>query len=208
MTQPIKAWWFCKKRSLPNGDGRRIRVGKTHVHKGELIICNSGFHASRQILDALQYAPGSLLARVTCAGEIFEQDDKLVCTRRTYITIADATDMLRHFARLCALDVVHLWNAPEIVKRYLRTGDKSIRAAVQDIFFGGKWDAAQDATWHAICDTAHIASQAVWAAGDAACAVVSAAKGIAEKSAAGNAAQDKQRKRLHRMGLDLIRKQI
>lgn len=31
------------------------------------------------------------------------------------------------FVRMCALRVIHLWDAPEIVIRYLNTGDESIR---------------------------------------------------------------------------------
>ena len=37
--------------------------------------------------------------------------------------------MLREFARWCALSVIDKWDAPEIVRRYLETGDESIRAA-------------------------------------------------------------------------------
>ncbi len=38
----------------------------------------------------------------------------------------DCKDALQGFARQCALDVVGLWNAPEVVQRYLETGDASI----------------------------------------------------------------------------------
>ena len=43
----------------------------------------------------------------------------------------------REFARWCALQVIHLWDCPEIVRLYLETGDESIRAAA--------WVAAGDA---------------------------------------------------------------
>jgi hypothetical protein len=56
---------------------------------------------------------------------------------------------------MCALGVVHLWDAPEVVERYLKAGDDSIRVAIQD----AAWAAAQDATWAA----ARVAAQ------DAAC---------------------------------------
>ncbi len=33
------------------------------------------------------------------------------------------------FARWCALQVVHLWGAPKVVKEFLETGDKRLRDA-------------------------------------------------------------------------------
>jgi len=46
----------------------------------------------------------------------------------------DASLVLRRFARLCALDVVHLWSPPPLVVRYLRTGDHESEA----------WDALEE----------------------------------------------------------------
>jgi hypothetical protein len=39
----------------------------------------------------------------------------------------------REFSRRCALDVIHLWEAPDIVKKYLKTGDEDIREAANKI---------------------------------------------------------------------------
>lgn len=44
-------------------------------------------------------------------------------------------------ATRAALDVVHLWDAPDVVVKYLRTGDEQIRDAA--------WDAARNAAWDA-----------------------------------------------------------
>jgi len=145
MSAIIKAWWFAAKRSLPHGDGRRIRVGRVHLHHSSLVICKSGLHASRKILDALRYATGSVLYRVECSGEIIEEGDKLVCTRRKYLAVMDAEEILHHFARLCALDVMHLWEPPDVVVKYLRTGDKSLRAAARAAAWDAAWDAARAA---------------------------------------------------------------
>jgi hypothetical protein len=38
-------------------------------------------------------------------------------------------ETLREFARWCALQVVHLWDAPEIVIEYLQTGDEELMVA-------------------------------------------------------------------------------
>jgi hypothetical protein len=107
-----------------------VALGATH--DGPLVLCESGLHASREPWDALQYAPGPWLARVTLAGEIVPGDDKLVARRRRIDARRDATALLRQFAREEALRVIHLWDAPEIVRTYLETGREDFRAAARD----------------------------------------------------------------------------
>jgi len=55
--------------------------------------------------------------------------DKIVGNRRRILWRIDAMDTLRAFARRCALDVIHLWDAPDVVRRYLETGDEALRVA-------------------------------------------------------------------------------
>ena len=43
---------------------------------------------------------------------------------------------IRRFACDCALDVIHLWDAPPIVKKYLETGDEKLRDAAWDAAWG------------------------------------------------------------------------
>src|ERR1700675_2626106 len=102
-------------RHLLHGDGREVKVGETVRFDGKLKLCESGLHASRDLWDALKYAPGPVLCRVRCSGKIVGDTDKMVCSDRPVLGRADATKMLRPFARLCALDAIHLWGAPQIV---------------------------------------------------------------------------------------------
>jgi len=147
----IEAWKFLhSNRRLGYGDGRPVSVGVPLVFDGHPVLCAHGIHASRRAIDALKYAESAIVARVHCEGEIVEGDDKLACTRLTPLAIFDATDTLRHFARLCALDVIHLWDAPEIVRQYMETGEESIREAAQ----AAAWAAARDAAWYAARDAA------------------------------------------------------
>ena len=126
----MKAWHFCNtERTLGYGDGRKIEVGKSLTHEGDLELCYSGLHASVDILDALRYAPGPIACRVKLAGEILEVSDKVVATERKVLWMVDATEALGAFARGEALRVAHLWDAPEVVLKYLRTGDESLREA-------------------------------------------------------------------------------
>ena len=134
--------------------------GEWLVHDGPVKMRESGLHASRHPFDALTYAPGPILCLVDCDGIDAEENDKLVCRRRRIVAKFDATTMLRAFARQCALDVIYLWDAPQVVRDYLTTGDESLRAAAS----AAASAAAKDAAW------------AVWAAKDAA---LDAARGAA-----------------------------
>jgi len=58
------------------------------------------------------------------------------------------------FARWCALQVVHLWDCPDVVKRYLETVDEGLRGVIPA--------AAQDAARTTACTTARTAARAAW----------------------------------------------
>jgi len=75
-----------------------------------------------------------------------------VCTQRTIIASADATEELESFARWCALQVAHLWDCSNLVRKYLKTGDQELRAD------------ARDAAYAASRDDAAYAARAVYAA--------------------------------------------
>ena len=105
-------------------DGEWISV------EGDLRLCSNGLHASKHPFDALQYAPGNNLALVELRGEIIEGDDKVVARERKIIKRIDATDLLRQFAKDCALSVIHLWDAPPVVIDFLN-GDESKRGAAR-----------------------------------------------------------------------------
>jgi hypothetical protein len=172
MKSKTQAWHFVEKTLR---DGSPIpKDGVWLEHKGPVVICESGLHASRDPFDALQYAPGSTLCLVNVDGIEYEQEDKLVCRRRKIVARMDATEMLRYFSRMQALSVIHLWEAPDVVLDYLMTGDEEIRAAARAAAWAAArdaaWDAARDAAWAAAWDAAWDAARA--AAWDAARAAV------------------------------------
>ena len=120
--------------------GKTLRNGQPIPPNGEwleydgplpLIMCERGLHASRHPFDALKYSPGNTLCLVELGGTILHDTDKSVATKRKILARVDAEDMLRTFARRCALDVIHLWDAPDIVREYLETGDERKRAAAR-----------------------------------------------------------------------------
>ena len=179
------AWHFVGETLR---DGSPIPAdGEWLEYSGPVVMCESGLHASIDPFDALQYAPGPVLCRVEVDGVVQRHNDKLVCSRRRIVARRDVTDMLRLFARQCASDVLHLWAAPEIVVRYLATGDESIR------------DDACAAAWASAAGASAAWSAACAAAGDAACAAAGAAAWNAALAAARAAARAAQRERFNAM---------
>lgn len=67
-------------------------------------------------------------------------------------------EVWERFARWCALQVIHLWDAPEVVRRFLETGEEASAAAS-----AAAWaeSAAARAAWEA---AAWAESAAAWAA--------------------------------------------
>lgn len=126
--KPINGWWFGGD-VLPHNDGRRVRRNSVLTVQGDLELCRNGLHMSRRVLDALEYATTNQLWRVQSVGDVVEGDDKLCTSKRLHIAKIDAEPVLRKFARMCALDVIHLWDAPDVVTRFLKTGDESLRDA-------------------------------------------------------------------------------
>jgi len=146
----VTGWWFVPQdRKLANGDGRKIKLGITHSLYGKIIPCDYGLHLSKRPIDALRHAQSSIIYKVVGSGIIVPHGnpvDKYACSRRKYVAGGiDISDTLRHFARLCALDVIHIWDPPEVVVDYLNTGNEKIRDAARA--WDAAWDAAMAAEW-------------------------------------------------------------
>lgn len=140
--------------------------GEWLICAGEVVICESGLHASRAPWDALHYAPGATLCKVECEDIVTEHSDKFVCRKRRIIKRIDATELLRLAACKFALAVIHLWDAPAVVREYLETGDESKRHAARDAAGSTVRCAAQDAarcaTQDVVWDVALLAANAAW----------------------------------------------
>jgi len=133
----MKAWHFAGK-TLRDGSP----VPETGVWLPVIdapVLCKRGYHASVDPFDALKYAPGDTLCLVELRGTIVEGDDKVVASERKIIARMDATGMLRYYARMQALSVVHLWDAPDEVLDYLMTGEGAAA------WSAGAWSAAYSA---------------------------------------------------------------
>ena len=133
MSDTIKTGYHFTGELLRNGDPVPP-IGEWLEFSGPIIPCKAGLHISEHSMDALQYAPGPLLHRVELTGDLQSNGDpidKWCGRRRRIVASADATVMLRLFARQCASDVAHLWDAPQVVWDYLATGDETLRDAAR-----------------------------------------------------------------------------
>ena len=141
----VLGWHFlAEDRRLQFGTREVVEAGKTYMAEGPLKMCQNGVHASRQAVDALQYAPGPVVCRVRLSGEIQHDTDKSVARHRTVLWIADATAILHEFALVCGhealgyRDAAHgdvdsrSWAVLDIKAKWLRgeaTDDELARAA-------------------------------------------------------------------------------
>ena len=202
------AWHFTADKLR---DGSPLsKVGMWEHYEGKLELYKSGLHWSRDPFDALQHAPGANLRRVEIKGDILEQSNKGCSHYRRTVYQFDATELLRYFARMQALSIIHLYpnGADDVVFDYLMTGDESlraaarvaaraaarasagaaVRAAAEDAAWAAARDAVRDAAWAGARAAARVAARA--AARAAAQAAVRDAARAAAGAAAGDAAGD------------------
>jgi hypothetical protein len=166
MTNPIKAWHFiCDDSTIFTDSMKRplkVHRGQILRHRGPLKLCKKGLHASVRPLDALGYAPGTMICRVECSGEVVHGGDKLVCSRRRVLWAKDASRVLHEFAIWCAEEALEKVKDPdpkslraiEIKKLWLdgKATDEELKAAriaAGDDAWGAAKHTAREAAWHA-----------------------------------------------------------
>ena len=177
----LTTWGFVEKGAPRPSGVCAVAEGHTEVRCGD----RRSFVAP---LGALNAANGERVVRFPC--RVIGRDDQgdLRCVAGKPSLDYDATEVLQSFARKCALDVVHLWEAPPVVRRYLRTGDPKLRAAARDAARA----AARAAAWAA----GGAARDAAWAIAGA---IARATAGDTAMTAAGVATKARQSRRLARM---------
>ena len=203
----LRAWHFTAATSLANGDKRAIKLGETLSVEGKIVPCVHGLHASVSAYDALTYAPGPILWRVELSGTVVPHGDpvdKYAASQRTAIAGGiDVSPALREYARWCALQVIHLWDAPAVVREYLETGYESLRVAARDAAGAAAMDAAAMDAWNvwAAATAVRDAWDDAWAAARSAQAASAAAAWTAASAAAWTAGH---RSRFEELCLQLV----
>lgn len=156
----VEAWHFVSNDNILR-DGRPVpalRETLTHPEQ-DLRLCESGLHASARLIDALTYAPGTIVCKVKCGGRIINGVDKVVCSKRTIYFKYDCQEQIRAFSRWCALQVIDLWKVPEKIEgivEYLSTGQEALIAknvrdevvkCVKKTNYGADFNAIWAAIW-------------------------------------------------------------
>ena len=130
----------------------KVEVGQTLRCDGPLELCVNGMHASKRVIDALEYAPGEILCEVELGGGLLEGEDKVCARSRTVLSIRDITPILHEFACRIAEQALkdhnvtdeRSWNAIATKRRWLigDATDAELGAARETA-----WAAARDAAW-------------------------------------------------------------
>jgi hypothetical protein len=143
----MKAWHFSD--GTLRGTGEPIVAGAVFRVDPPLELCSHGLHGSVRAIDALEYGRGFVCSRVVHRGTIVRGDDKLCSTVREHIAVFDAREVVLAWARDETLRVVHLWDAPESVLAFLRTGEGEGAARAAYAAAGGAAHAARAAAYAA-----------------------------------------------------------
>lgn len=100
----VIAWHFLPANLRMTGGRWKnpVRPRVAYLHRGSLKLHENGLHASRRVIDALRYAPGPVISRVSCSGLMVEGDGIFVCERRHVLRMSDIDDLLHAFALWCA----------------------------------------------------------------------------------------------------------
>jgi hypothetical protein len=102
----LLGWHFlrddCRLQFSPH---TLVEPGQTLTVEPPLEMCRHGLHASMEPLDALLYAPGTIVCRVELSGKILQDYDKMCAEKRTVLWMADATTALHEFMAWCAADM-------------------------------------------------------------------------------------------------------
>ena len=150
------AWHFTDGMKLRDGTPLEI---KTYRYVGPIEMCASGYHWSRDPLDALKYAPGFTLSRVR-VDEIEQEDsDKGVSRVREVLEIHDVRDVIL----LWAADV-----AEHAVHRYYTGDSDAPQEAIDTVRKHIQGTATSEECAHAAADAAADAYAAAYAAAHAA----------------------------------------
>ena len=117
---------------------------------GPVKPCVRGYHGSRRLIDALSYAPGTMLALRSLSGSVLphgDPEDKLCASHCRMATgYVDVREVLVRFARHCALTALRVYAADALDAAGLHTHASSLRTLHDDCDLNAASDAASAAS--------------------------------------------------------------
>ena len=158
------------------------KIGEWKKAEGEIKCCNNGFHASKDILDALDFVKGGILAEVEVKGESDKEKDKQAWSEMRIIkayewTKQDSVALSIFSAELCIRNFEKSYpddkrprEAIEGARKWLKEPTKENKSAARSAAWSAAWSAGS-AAWSA----AQSAQSVAESAGSAARSVESAA---------------------------------
>ena len=200
-----KYLWKSMRAGLVSGSGRLgpWKVGKWRVHPDKLTMCESGFHASENVIDAMRYVNAEVIAKVEVRGKNLQQDDKQCWSEMRVIQSWEWTKednmVLAIYAAELAIGIYENKypddkrprEAIETAKAWLKDPTEKNRKAAEAAAWAAEAaaEAARAAAWAAAWAAAEAAAEAAaWAAAEAAEAAARAAAWAAAWAAAEAAA--------------------
>jgi hypothetical protein len=158
----VLAWHFVSDNRTLGYDSTELSVESGYVYSvpgGPLSMCSRGMHASRKPLDALCYAPGTVVCRVRCWGDIEEDPDKLVCRHRQVLWLANAERTLHEFSVWCVRNTPigpskTVWDllTDPCSRKAIETKERWLEGRASKEELAAATDAARDAAWAAARD--------------------------------------------------------
>ena len=182
----MKAYHFLRDdMTAGSGNEPPWQLGEEREIKGEIRLCERGYHSSPTWFDALSYAHGNMACIVEVSKPISKDEDIQVSRKRKLIAAKNAEKTLRAWACDCAeralkkagikderswnaITVTRLYNEGKASKEDLDAAYAAAKAAA-DAASGDASDAAAYAARAAVGDAAYAAARdaADAASGDA-----------------------------------------
>jgi len=131
-------WHFCavdNDENLVMRDGTVIPRGaeREWLPTCTVRMCESGYHASEDLRDALSYAPdGRALCLVELAGNIQRSDDKMCGATRRVLARIDVHPLLVQYAR-DSVSAINDSGVVDYARRLAAAIDAGDRATVEDL---------------------------------------------------------------------------
>ena len=157
-------------------------IGKWYKHEGEVKLCESGFHCSKEIGQAFKYVPGEILAEVEVRGKHDEGSEKdsweeMRIVKAWYWKKVNSVSIAIFSAELCIENYEKQYpndNRPrlaiEAAKTWLANPTKENEVSARSAASSAAWSARSAAQ-----SAAESASSAVWSAQSASSAAAEAA---------------------------------
>ena len=100
----MRAYHFLKDNmKAGSGNEKAWKIGEERIFKGDIVMCQRGYHSSPSWYDTLSYAPGSMACIVEIPRKGTKKDpDKSVSPKRKLVDARNAGTALRLWGCDCA----------------------------------------------------------------------------------------------------------